>query len=469
MHNASYLLLNAYYKSPKAIAFKDDKTSLTYEELFNEVINKASYIKSQGIINKPIIVLVDRSINPLIWFLAILLSNNSYVPLDENIPVSKLSVIIDELKAEYYVSDNDISLPLTRLSGNAIDLFSVEDFEEDFKLTNDAYIVFTSGSTGTPKGVIKTHENIISFVDNFVETFTFLGKENIANQAPFFFDASMKDLFISLKLGATLFIPSKTTFSLPTETIKYLNDNKITYICWVPSALQMIAKTRMLSFIKPEYLKYVYFVGEVFQPKYLNMWVKAMPNVRFFNIFGSSEVMGVSLYYEIKSEVNVDAVPLGKPLKNNTVELINDEIVITSKQVAKGYLNIVESRSFKDGKLYTGDYGAFNADGDLVFVGRKDFQIKHLGYRIELQEIEAALTSFEYIDQCCAVFDDAKDAIILFVSLTKNIEDPTKAIIDYAKEKLQFYMVPNKVVVLDKLPLNNNGKIDRTKLKEMRD
>lgn len=469
MLNASCLLLNAYYNSPKALAFKDDKRSLTYEELFNEVINKASYIKSQGIINKPIIVLVDRSINPLVWFLAILLSNNSYVPLDENIPVSKLSVIINELKAEYYVSDNDISLPLTKLSGRAKDLFSIEDFEKDFKLNNDAYIVFTSGSTGTPKGVIKTHENIISFVDNFVETFTFLGKENIANQAPFFFDASMKDLFVSLKLGATLFIPSKATFSLPTETIKYLNENKITYICWVPSALQMIAKTRMLSFIKPESLKYVFFVGEVFQPKYLNMWVKALPNVRFFNIYGSSEVMGVCLQYEIKKEVLTESIPLGKPLKNNSVELINDEIVISSRQVAKGYLNIVESRSFKEGKLFTGDYGSINEDGDLVFVGRKDFQIKHLGYRIELQEIEAALTSFEYIDQCCAVFDEVKDSIILFASLTKHIEDSTKVIIDYAKEKLQFYMLPNKVVVLDKLPLNSNGKIDRTKLKEMRD
>ena len=323
--------------------------------------------------------------------------------------------------------------------------------------------MFTSGSTGEPKGVLKNHSNVVSFIGNFIKTFPMLGNERVANQTPFFFDASMKDIYLTLALGATLYIPSKIRFSLPTETIKYLVDNKITMIYWVPSILMMIAKTRILNFVKPSDLRYVFFVGEVMQPKYLNMWLDALKNTRFFNTYGSTEIMGVSLYYEIKEHFDGDILPTGKPLANNRVELVDGEIVVTSDQVAVGYLN----KPPFNGVMHTGDYATYDKDGNIVFASRKDYQIKHLGYRIELQEIEAAITNLEYIDSCAAIYDEVKDQIILFAALNTQIDNPSFTILNDAKAKLQFYMIPNKVIIIDKMPLNNNGKTDRIKLKEV--
>ena len=464
-------LLNINARENKSdLALQDEDGFLSYGELFDLVLQRASFIKDLGLVNSPIIVKVNRSKDSIVNFLAVLLSNNYYIPVDEDIPLEKLSKIIKASKAEYVIptKEDDSELKVIDFTKGK-NVYPFEEFSKDFNEKNYSFIMFTSGSTGDPKGVIKNHKNIISFVENYVSTFPFLGQERIANQTPFFFDASAKDIYLSLKLKAALFIPAKTRFSLPLETIKYLNENKITYISWVPSILTMIAKTRTLNFVKPEYLKYVFFVGEVFQPKYLNMWIEALPNVRYFNIYGSTEVMGVSLYYEIKKHFEGESIPTGKALKNNDVYLVDGEIVVKSDQVAVGYLNNPESKTFEhvNGRnlLHTGDFASYDDEQNIVFSSRKDYQIKHLGYRIELQEIEASLINLEYISQCCAVYDDNSDKIILFVSLNKDIEEPNRKILVDAKKKLQFYMVPNKVIVLKELPLNSNGKIDRLNLK----
>ena len=470
MENIIELLFAQKENHPNKIAICDEKRQLTYSEFFDEIISLANNIASLKIINSPIIVKVDRSLNSVVAFLGILLSNNYYIPVDQDIPFEKFEKIISLSKALHYISFIDDSLPITKISlKKKNNILGYNDFAKGFDKNNYSYLMFTSGSTGVPKGVIKNHENIISFVENFLETFPFLKDERIANQTPFFFDASMKDIFISIALGATLYIPDKTRFALPLETIKYLNENKITMIYWVPSILTMIAKTRTLNYLKPEFLKYVFFVGEVFQCKYFNMWIDALPNIRYFNTYGSTEIMGVCLYHEVKNHLDGEDIPTGKALKNNKVFLDKDEIIVYSKQVACGYINIDSSnfitcdsiRGFK-----TGDFATYDENQNIVFSSRKDFQIKHLGYRIELQEIESSLTNLEYIDTCAALFDEIKDKIVLFVTLNKQIDNPSFVILNDAKVKMQHYMIPNKVVVLDKMPLNNNGKIDRNKLKE---
>ena len=465
MKNIIELLRYNYLNHPQKIFLNDDEVSLSYEQAYREVIRRASILFDMGLKKSPILVKVNRKADTLINFFAILLSNNYFIPVDEDIPNEKLAKIIKASKAEYYISTliDDLDIKKIDLSTQVKEVDYL-NFELDFDENNYSYLIFTSGSTGEPKGVIKNHKNIIAFVNNFIDTFPFLSEERIANQTPFYFDASMKDIFLVLKLGATLFIPNKTIFALPSETVKYLNEKEITYICWVPSILTMIAKTRTLSYLKPAYLRYIYFVGEVFQVKYLNMWIEALPHIRYFNLYGSSEVMGVCLYHEIKGIYDREVLPLGQPIKNNQVTLVDNEIFIKSDQVALGYINSDNSH-FSNGGYYSGDYAKYDEDGDIVFTSRKDYQIKHLGYRIELQEIEAALTNLEYIDSCCAIYDDTNDKIILFAVTNRELDNPSKSIISDAKEKLQFYMIPNKVKILSEMPFNSNGKIDRVKLK----
>lgn len=478
MNNVFELLLCDYLTNPEGFLFVDSERQASTKDVFLSSCGVASSLLRKGIENSPILVFVDRSLKALIAFFGIALSHNYYLPLDENIPEEKLEQILKDSHAKAYFSfhEREIpSLPRMDFASSTKETLSQEELN-GLLSSSDAdsplYLMFTSGSTGKPKGVLKSHKNILSFVENFSETFPFIENgQRIMNQTPFFFDASSKDIYLALKYQGTLYIPDKNSFALPQTTIEYLNANKITMISWVPSALTLIAKLRTLDFMKPEFLKYVFFVGEPFQPKYLNMWVKALPNTRFFNIYGSTELAGVSLAYEVLHTMNEnEPLSTGKPLKNNEVFLDDGEIVISSEQIALGYINdpIKNKTTFREtskGKLlYTGDYAYLDKDGNFVFSTRKDFQIKHLGYRIELQEIDALLTALDYIDSCCALYDKEKDKIVLFAALNREIENPVKQILSDAKKKLQFYMLPNKVVILEKMPLNANGKIDRTKL-----
>lgn len=479
MKNVFELLFSYYIDKPNDFLLVDSAKEASVKDVFLSSCGIASSLLKKGIDNSPILVFVDRSMKALISFFGIALSHNYYLPLDENIPEEKLKQILEDSQPKAYFSFNGRevgSIPRLDFDSSIKNVLSEEEmnrFLSSSDTNSPLYLMFTSGSTGKPKGVLKSHKNILSFVENFSETFPFLENgQRIMNQTPFFFDASSKDIYLTLKYKGTLYVPDKNSFALPQTTIEYLNKNKITMISWVPSALTLIAKLRTLDFIKPEYLKYVFFVGEVFQPKYLNIWTKALPCTRFFNIYGSTEIAGVSLAYEVCHEMNEnEALPTGKPLKNNEVFLDNGEIVISSEQIAIGYINDPEKnkttfRETSKGKLlYTGDYAYLDKEKNFVFKTRMDYQIKHLGYRIELQEIDTLLTSLEYIDSCCALYDKEKDKIVLFSTLNRAIENPVKQILSDAKKKLQFYMIPNKVVILDKMPLNANGKIDRTKLK----
>lgn len=242
-------------------------------------------------------------------------------------------------------------------------------------------------------------------------------------------------------------------------------------IMWVPSALIMIARIRVLKFMKPQSLKYVFFIGEVFPPKYFNMWYEALPDVRYFNWYGSTEIAGACLYHEITSPLKEDEpMKTGKPLYGNEVKLEDGEICVSSPQVALGYIKDEErNRStfrLEDGKifLHTGDYAEYDRDGDIVFRSRKDFQIKHMGYRIELQDIETSVNSLSDIDSCCCLYDSKKDRIVLFATL--NDEKSIGDILNECKKILPSYMMPGRVILLKSMPLNANGKIDRVKLKE---
>lgn len=455
-----------------------DTNSYTYKESY-EIVNKiATSLCNKGIIYEPIMLKAERDCKTLLTMLGIIMSNNHYVPVNPEFSNEKVESVIESSSVKYEISFDGVSTNgLTTISYDEMVTCECEDIygkvSENFNENNNIYTIYTSGSTGKPKGVLKTQKNIISFVSNFVETFNFTKPMNIANQAPLFFDASMKDVYLAIATGSTLYFPNKTLFAMTVKLIEYLNENKINYICWVPSALSIIVRLKTFKYIKPEYLEYVMFVGEVFLPKYLNMWIGELPNITYVNLYGSSECAGVCLYKIIDGLLDEEKpIPLGRALANNNVYLDDGEIVLESDQIASCYVNDEEKNSlvftYNNNKktLRTGDYAFINDEGDFVFTSRKDFQIKHMGYRIELQEIDIYISALEYIDNCAVLFDKEKDKIHAFVSVNKEMESPVKTIIEDLKNRIPSYMVPNKVTIMDNLPLNANGKIDRVKLKE---
>ncbi len=415
------------------------------------------------------------------------------MPIDPDAPIEKNRKILNDCDANVILGDEEYRNVFKGRKYYSVENISddVECIDVDLSIEPDtpAYMVYTSGSTGNPKGVLKSHGAVISFIEAYTETFDFSNDEIIGNQTPFFFDASCKDYFLSVYLGATLEIIPTEKFAMPTELIEYLNEKEITFISWVPTALSIVAQLNTFSFIKPTTLKKVFFVGEVMPMKYLNKWRKALPKLEYVNLYGQSELSGICTYYRVKGEFeNTDILPMGKALKNCNIYLVDNgkvvtepehigEMYIQSPALALEYYNDKEKTEksflecdFGDGLIRsfkTGDLAKYDCDGNLVFASRNDFQIKHMGHRIELGEIETIANSLPEIARCCCLYNSVKSKIILFVELSDDKKDITgREILSKLKEKLSKYMVPSRVNILEKMPINANGKIDRNKLKE---
>ncbi len=477
MKNVFSLLHDASSYCPKKLFLEDPFSSYFYLEAYQTVLSVASSLRRKGIFHQPILVKAAQRNETVLSFLSIAASGNYYIPVDPNIPEEKLASILEQSGCMYALileGQEEIeglnNLPFASLKDEK-EPFAYEDFEANFNEEDPLCLLFTSGSTGKPKGVLKSQRSFLAFTENFAATFPDIKSPNIANQTPLFFDASEKDIYLTLALQGSLFLTERSLFSFPMKLIEFLNEKQINFLCWVPSALTIIAKMKALNYDKPKYLRHVFFVGEIFLPKYLNVWTEALPETHFINLYGSTEIAGVCLYHEVKGHLEEDELlPTGKPLLGNEVYLEDGEICINSRQIASGYLHDEEKnaktfvKSEKGIILHTGDYAHIDNNGDIVFESRKDYQIKHMGYRIELQEIEVAISSFPYIDSCCCLYDKGKDRIVLFASINVSMENPSKQILLDCQSKLANYMRPTRVEILEAMPLNANGKIDRAAL-----
>ena len=379
--------------------------------------------------------------------------------------------------------------------------------------TDPIYLVFTSGSTGVPKGVAACHRSVIDYVENLSAVLKFDKDTVFGNQSPFYFDACLKELYPTMMFGCTTYIIPKSLFMFPVKLIEFLNEKKINTICWVASALTLVSSVGTFDVVKPKYLRTVAFGSEVFPIKQFRKWREVLPGARFINLYGPTECTGMSCYYEVTRDFAEDEkIPIGRPFKNTDIMLLDaedrlvekpfatadhnsapagdspatgnletegnvsetGEIVIRGTCVTLGYYNNPEKtkEAFVQNPLNpyypelvyrTGDIGRYNADGELVFVSRKDYQIKHMGHRIELGEIEAAVSTMEEISMCACVYDTAASMIVLY--FTGNAD--SAGITLHLKQRVPSYMLPGRIEVLTVMPLTENGKINRRQLKEM--
>ena len=326
-----------------------------------------------------------------------------------------------------------------------------------------------------------------SYIAAFTARYPATPADSLGNQTPFFFDASAKDLYWMLHDGCRLEVLDTGLFSQPYHLIEYLNDRHITLISWVPSALVIVSQLDTFADILPNYLRAVFFIGEVFPMKHFLIWQNALPGVKFVNLYGQSELAGACCYYEVdRAFTPDDTLPIGRPFSNAEVFLLDGDRVVTepgqigeigivSPALAAGYFGDAEKTAaafctFCDHgrtlRLFrTGDMARYTPEGLLVFAARCDAQIKHMGYRIELGEIEAAANSLPEITGCACLYDTAKNRIVLFCTVQDGV---TKASLRKAlREKLSTYMIPSKIEILPQLPRNANGKTDRVLLRTL--
>lgn len=497
-HNVLNDLRTVVKRKPDKIAFSNGTDSLTFAELDRKRNGIGSYIAGCGIRKKPIVVFMRKSPAEVAAFFGVITAGCCYVPIDEEMPAARIQLILDNVHSPLVICDDrtiEVAKSFELGEGKAVLYSDIADTPIDEPVLEDIYrraidtdpiyIVFTSGSTGIPKGVAACHRSVLDYVEQLSEALGFNEDTVFGSQTPLYFDACLKELYPTLKFGATTYLIPKELFSLPVNLVEYLNQYKINTICWVVSALTMVSAFDTFSVVKPEYLHTVAFGSEVFPMKQFRRWREALPNAVFTNLYGPTEGTGMCCFYRVNRELaDGEPIPIGKPFPNREVMLLNSEgqlagpgeegeICIRGTAVTLGYYNDPErtSQAYVQNPLQsaypeliykTGDIGKYNADGDLVFVSRKDYQIKHMGHRIELGEIEVSANMLPDVRMAACIYDNNRKKIVLFYTGDLTPAEITVQL----KTKLPRYMLPGKTVQLDMLPFTANGKIDRVALKK---
>lgn len=481
-------------RNPEKSAVIDEHTSCTYSQLEQRAKQIGSFLIPVVERRQSVVCYMDKSVGCLQAFFGIVYAGGFYTLLDPSFPQERVAQILGVLKPAVILTTHGYDDQVSKL-GQGQNIIYLEDIPEtvdELALnarraaaldTDPLYCNFTSGSTGVPKGVLVAHRSVIEFIDVFTRTFGLTEKDVFGNQAPFDFDVSVKDIYSSLKVGGTLVLIPKPYFMFPVKLVEMLQQYHVTTLIWAVSALCMIMRLHALKAIRPDAINKIMFSGEVMPIKQFNKWRKAYPDAMFVNLYGPTEITCNCTYYIVDREfTEEDKIPMGIPFDNEHVFLLDDqdhlaigdgvgEVCVSGTSVALGYYRNPEQtkKAFVQNPLQsdypeviyrTGDLATRDENGMFVFVGRKDFQIKHMGHRIELEEIETVLGNVEGVSHACCAYDQKHNKVVAFyVGEVDKVQ-----IIEAMKKVVPEYMVPNVLKQMDQLPLTKNGKTDRKKL-----
>lgn len=478
---------------PDKLAFSTGKEGMTFSEVLTGARAIGSYLIKNGYYREPVVIFMDKHPHTVTAFWGAIYAGCFYVCIDGKMPQARIEAIFESLHPRVLIADRKnlatakslgvaCVLLYDEIAGMPTDDGLLADVRRRQCDTDAIYVVFTSGSTGIPKGVVACHRSVIDYTETLCEALEFSEDTVFANQTPLYFDAPLKELMPTLKLGATTYFVPKMLFSFPVRLLDYLDEYRINTVCWVVSAFVQISSLGALDNRSPKTLTKVAFGSEVFPRKQYDMWRAALPHAEFFNLYGPTEATGMSCYWKADRVLaENEPIPVGRPFDNTDILLLDDEnrlgnegeICIRGTCLTMGYYNNPEKtdavfvqnplcQAYEEKIYRTGDIGRINEHGELVFVTRKDSQIKHQGHRIELGEIDVAAQRHEAVRHTACVYDDQGKRIVLFYA--GDVEE--QALSAFLSTYLPRYMIPARLVRLSALPLTENAKIDRRSLRE---
>jgi amino acid adenylation domain-containing protein len=494
--NVLEYFVNACHRWPSKTAVADEREAWTFGELSRRAGSIArEIINHTAVTNRPVAVYLPKSNEAVASLLAVLFSGNCYAPLDLKAPGGRVKTILDGLEPVLILTTSALGVQLISYGVDAgrllfVDTLASEDAEcpeRWLKLidTDPAYIIHTSGSTGQPKGVVISHRGVIDYIDWARDCFKIDERCVIGNQAPFIFDNSTLDLYLCFSCGATLELIPEGLFLFPVRLMEYLAERSVNFVFWVPSIMVTVANKGVLDRVPELRLEKVLFAGEVMPAKHLNLWRSRFPGALFANLYGPTEITVDCTYYIVDRELSDDEpVPIGRACSNTDVLILNEsnqpcqtnergELFVRGSSLALGYWNqpaqttaaFIQNplnRHYPELIYRTGDLVYRNDRDEIVFVGRKDFQIKHLGYRIELGDIEHFAMQVSGIRNTCVLYDFSNKEIVLAYEADGDL-DPGLIRSELGRN-LPKYMWPTTFQWFAELPRNPNGKIDRQKV-----
>lgn len=500
MKNVLQWLEESEIKYSDKTVYSSDESSISFSEL---------KIKSQkigsGIIKKkfesriPIAVALGKDVKTIAAFLGVVYSGRPYAPIDIEIPEARILKILESLNPAALVTDSEheaYASECLRKAGCRCSVLNIDELLEselnkdeltfvrnNMVSTDPLYIIYTSGSSGKPKGVITSHESLINYIDAYTNVMGISSSDILGNQSPLDYIAAIRDIYVPLLTGAQSYLLGKELFMQPDVLFDKMNEKGVSCVSWSTSALTVLTKLGAFKNKKLTYLNKVCFSGSVMPGKVLNLWQINLPNCKFVNQYGPTEATASCTYWVVEHLIQEgESIPIGIAYDNYRVFLLNDdgtetkkgeqgEICVAGPVLALAYYNDIErthaafiqnplNHSFNELIYKTGDYGSFREDGLLEFHGRMDRQIKHMGHRVELDEIENATMQVQGVKECAVCYEQEKEQIHLFFNGDVEVRD----VLIELRNRLPLFMVPRKAQKME-LPKLPNGKIDLISLK----
>ncbi len=484
------------------VAFTDPGKEMTFGELYLFSRKIGTFLADKIGRRSPVSFYMEKSCDALAGMFGAVYAGGFYSFLDVRQPQVRAESILNALKPGVVFTDasmaekaRELTLPegaelivldelMERINDMPIDEKKLGDIRDLSQDIDPLYVNFTSGSTGVPKGVTVCHRSVLEFIGYFVDIFGIEEGDVLGNQAPFDFDVSVKDVYSGLMTGARTALIPRDYFSNPMQLMDYLADQHVTSLVWAVSAMCFVSIMNGLEYRCPSDIRMIMFSGEVMPVKHLNHWKKFIPDATYVNLYGPTEITCNCSYHVLDRDYSEnEVIPAGIPFPNESVFLLDEddklvsepgkegEICVTGTSLALGYYGDKDKTDaafmqnplntlFQEMMYRTGDIGRYDENGILYYVSRKDFQIKHMGHRIELGEIEVAAMAKEGVSRACCIYEPDKKKLILFYTGDKD----KKELQSEMKEDLPPYMLPSTVKQLSEMPVNKNGKIDRTYL-----
>jgi len=472
---------------PNKIAIEQGETKYTYPEV-EKIANKlAHFLITKGIgPEEKVVILLPRCAQVPLVMLGVLKAGAAYIPLDPEIPADRLNFIMEDANAKLLITADEIleriGLQLNRPSIFNIDkqLIELDNYTGTKPIginrtaSDLCYIIYTSGTTGNPKGVLLEHKNVVNYINSAKTIYPIKQTDRALQGFSVSFDASIEEIWVPFSAGATLVIGTFDIMRSGDRFASILNNLNITFLSCAPTLLSVVKEDI------PD-LKILIFGGEVCSKEIATRWCK--PDRLVFNTYGPTEAAVIATYKVLSPN---EEVTIGRPLPGYDVLLVNDqfesiaageegEILIGGESIARGYLNredlttqkFIETDKFKGVSVRyyrTGDLAKYSPNGEIIFLGRADAQIKIRGFRVELQEIESLLTKYEGVQAAAVSLDSNTQQLAAYLVLRKDEEIDREGIARFLRQKLPYYMIPSTLDIISFLPMTSSQKIDRKQL-----
>jgi amino acid adenylation domain-containing protein len=482
-------------RTPDRIALLYGDDTLTFATLQQRSNRLAHHLVEQGVqAGTPVGVAVHRSLEMVIAMLAILKASGAYLPLDPAYPRDRLALMIEDSGLELILTSSDVvGLPESRATLINVDAFDGVAYSSDSpanRATPDdpMYIPFTSGSTGRPKGVLASHRGMLNRFNWQWETYPFSEHEVCCQKTTLNFADHVWETWGPLLKGHTLVLVPEAVVQDGARFVALLAEHRIERLVTVPSVISTLLKTVPELSAKLSCLRYCTLSGERLTTDLAAEFAAALPDTVLLNFYGMSEGSADATWYDQRWNVAADTFPIGRPIHNMRVYLLDDErrpvpigaigeIFLGGVGLANGYLgrpDLTAERFLPDpfvddprARMYrSGDLGRWLPNGILEYIGRVDHQVKVRGIRIEPGEIEAAARVIGGVDDVVvtahAIGEDLQ--LVAYLTLTGAGAPGPAAIRQLLAAQLPDYMVPARIIVLDEIPRTPNGKVDRSAL-----